>query len=51
MQVAVAAVVLRAMPQYCSLLEADGVSAAQFAWLARVQGQLSSVVMAATSGR
>ena len=44
-------VVLRAMPDYCRSLEADGGRRAQWAWLSRIQGALSAVVMAATSSR
>lgn len=50
-QIAVASIVLRAMPEYCSSLAADGVQQGQWAWLARTQGWLSTVVMAGTSGR
>ncbi len=46
-----AAIVLRAMPDYCSSLAADGVQQGQWAWLARAQGALSTLVMAGTSGR
>jgi hypothetical protein len=49
-QVAVAAIVLRAMPEYCSSLAADGVQQRQWAWLARAQGALSTLIMAGTSG-
>lgn len=46
-----AAIVLRAMPDYCSSLAADGVQQSQWAWLARAQGALSTLIMAGTSGR
>ena len=48
---AVAAIVVQAMPGYCSSLAADGVQPSQFAWLAGLQSSLSSIVMAATSSR
>lgn len=50
-QVAVASIVVSAMPDYCAGMAADGVQQSQFAWLARAQGSLSTLVMAATSGR
>lgn len=46
-----ASIVVRDMPDYCRSLATDGVQQSQFAWLARLQGSLASIVMAATSSR
>lgn len=51
LQVVVASIALRSVPDYCSSLAADGVQQGQWAWLARAQGWLSTLVMAGTSSR